>query len=89
MTSVAVFYLVGTPTTICFLQNGFSPKECLQEGKPGISEECRSLQVAFFECKRSLVSHTSNYLCHTMDTVIAIRTGQWSTENAPVVHAHT
>ena len=38
------------------LQHGFSPKECLQEGKPGQNRDCRPLQVAFFECKRSLVS---------------------------------
>ena len=41
------------------LQHGFSPKECLQEGKPGQNRDCRPLQVAFFECKRSLVSWSS------------------------------
>ncbi|NWZ58996.1 COA5 factor, partial [Haliaeetus albicilla] len=34
----------------CVLQEKKSPKQCLREG------HCRSLQVTFFACKRSMVS---------------------------------
>ncbi|NXS55237.1 COA5 factor, partial [Brachypteracias leptosomus] len=34
----------------CVLQENKSPKQCLREG------HCRSLQVTFFACKRSMVS---------------------------------
>uniref|UniRef100_A0A8C6IQI7 Cytochrome c oxidase assembly factor 5 n=3 Tax=Psittaciformes TaxID=9223 RepID=A0A8C6IQI7_MELUD len=34
----------------CVLQENKSPKQCLREG------HCRSLQMTFFACKRSMVS---------------------------------
>ncbi|NWY93019.1 COA5 factor, partial [Loxia curvirostra] len=38
----------------CVLQENKSPKQCLREG------HCRSLQVTFFACKRSMVSGVSS-----------------------------
>ncbi|KAK9969635.1 hypothetical protein ABG768_027793 [Culter alburnus] len=34
----------------CVVKEGKKPSECLKEG------HCKGLQVAFFECKRSMVS---------------------------------
>ncbi|XP_065487225.1 cytochrome c oxidase assembly factor 5 isoform X1 [Caloenas nicobarica] len=35
----------------CVLQENKSPKQCLREG------HCRSLQVTFFACKRSMIGY--------------------------------
>lgn len=50
----------------CFLnalliQHGLKPSSCLDANVAGVDEECRKVQYAFFECKRSLVSYTSHY----------------------------
>ncbi|NWR82236.1 COA5 factor, partial [Centropus bengalensis] len=39
----------------CVLRENKSPKQCLREG------HCRSLQMTFFACKRSMVSVSSSF----------------------------
>ncbi|XP_065883959.1 uncharacterized protein [Dysidea avara] len=35
--------------------HGHSPLECMKPEMPGYDPDCRQLQIAFFECKRSLL----------------------------------
>ncbi|XP_022079572.1 cytochrome c oxidase assembly factor 5-like [Acanthaster planci] len=37
-----------------------TPKECLQPGT-NVNDQCRALQVAFFECKRSLLDTRTRF----------------------------
>ena len=37
------------------LQQGRTPKECLRTFDASVPQECQSLRISFFECKRSLV----------------------------------
>ncbi|XP_028846972.1 cytochrome c oxidase assembly factor 5 [Denticeps clupeoides] len=39
----------------CVLKDGKKPSECLKEG------HCRSLQVSFFECKRSMLDTRARF----------------------------
>ncbi|XP_019380447.1 PREDICTED: cytochrome c oxidase assembly factor 5 [Crocodylus porosus] len=39
----------------CVLKEGKNPKQCLKEG------HCRSLQISFFECKRSTLDSRSRF----------------------------
>uniref|UniRef100_A0A803W283 Cytochrome c oxidase assembly factor 5 n=1 Tax=Ficedula albicollis TaxID=59894 RepID=A0A803W283_FICAL len=48
----------------CVLQENKSPKQCLREG------HCRSLQVTFFACKRSMVSVVCPLLLAWMFSVL-------------------
>uniref|UniRef100_A0A672ULS9 Cytochrome c oxidase assembly factor 5 n=1 Tax=Strigops habroptila TaxID=2489341 RepID=A0A672ULS9_STRHB len=45
----------------CVLQENKSPKQCLREG------HCRSLQMTFFACKRSMVSACGVFPASAMD----------------------
>uniref|UniRef100_A0A8D0L5N3 Cytochrome c oxidase assembly factor 5 n=1 Tax=Sphenodon punctatus TaxID=8508 RepID=A0A8D0L5N3_SPHPU len=39
----------------CVVQEGKTPKQCLKEG------HCRTLQVSFFECKRSMLDNRARF----------------------------
>ncbi|KAM9173609.1 cytochrome c oxidase assembly factor 5 [Pangshura tecta] len=41
--------------TACVIQEGKSARQCLKEG------HCRSLQVSFFECKRSMLDARARF----------------------------
>jgi hypothetical protein len=39
----------------CVIKNGFLPSECIKHHIDELPEECRSLRLAVFECKRGMV----------------------------------
>ncbi|CAH3125900.1 unnamed protein product [Pocillopora meandrina] len=50
ITSKIYFY-----SFLSFMNFGSKPNDCLNPDAQGINENCRRVQYAFFECKRSLV----------------------------------
>ncbi|XP_063956399.1 cytochrome c oxidase assembly factor 5-like [Lytechinus pictus] len=44
----------------CVRKDKLTPKECLKEGAR-VDSECRALQFAFFECKRSLLDTRTRF----------------------------
>lgn len=43
-------------------QNKNNPNYCMRSEAEGVTDECRKIQYAFFECKRSMVR--SSYVMH-------------------------
>jgi cytochrome c oxidase assembly factor 5 len=45
----------------CVIKEGRLPSECIKHHIDELPEECRSLRLAAFECKRGMVSFPSQY----------------------------
>ncbi|XP_046853819.1 cytochrome c oxidase assembly factor 5-like [Xenia sp. Carnegie-2017] len=45
----------------CVIKYGHTPKNCLSNEAPGVTNECRLTQQAFFECKRSLLDFRNRF----------------------------
>lgn len=45
----------------CVKLHGLKPSGCLDANAAGVDEECRKVQYAFFECKRSLLDFRTRF----------------------------
>ena len=52
-----LFYKIVFQLLYCPTQLGIKPESCLNPNAEGVDEKCRSIQHAFFECRRSLVRY--------------------------------
>ena len=48
------------------MKEGKKFRECLKHDATGVSPECRSIQLNFFDCKRSLVCLSKPDLTHIL-----------------------
>ncbi|EDO35361.1 predicted protein [Nematostella vectensis] len=45
----------------CVVKHGMRPSECLKAESAGVEDDCRRVQYAFFECKRSLLDFRNRF----------------------------
>ncbi|XP_015761072.1 PREDICTED: cytochrome c oxidase assembly factor 5-like [Acropora digitifera] len=45
----------------CVKKHGLKPNNCLDATAEGVDENCRKVQYAFFECKRSLLDFRTRF----------------------------
>lgn len=45
----------------CVKKHGIKPESCLNANAEGVDEKCRSVQHAFFECRRSLLDFRTRF----------------------------
>ena len=54
-------YIILLINWILLTQHGLKPRSCLDANAEGVDQDCRKVQYAFFECKRSLVRTVTSY----------------------------
>ncbi|KXJ25888.1 cytochrome c oxidase assembly factor 5 [Exaiptasia diaphana] len=45
----------------CVVKHGNHPTMCMKTDVEGVSDDCRKIQYAFFECKRSLLDFRTRF----------------------------
>jgi len=45
----------------CVKMHGLKPNSCLHADTEGVDQDCRKVQYAFFECKRSLLDFRTRF----------------------------
>ncbi len=51
----------------CVMKKGRLPSECIKNHIDELPEECRSLRLATFECKRGMVMSSQIVSCYSVD----------------------